>query len=74
MSLQWADSSANETAFFVERRLSRQAWTRIATVAANVTTYFDAIGKGSYDYRVQAFDATTGVASAYSNQVTARVK
>jgi hypothetical protein len=74
VSLQWTDRSANETAFYVERRLSRQAWTRIATVAANATTYFDGVGKGSYDYRVQAFDATTGIASAYSNEVTARVK
>jgi hypothetical protein len=74
VSLQWADTSTNETAFFVERRLSRQAWTRIATLAANATTYFDGVAKGSYDYRVQAFNATTGVSSAYSNQVTARVK
>jgi hypothetical protein len=74
VSLRWTDASTNETAFFVERRLSRQAWIRIATVTANVTTYFDGVGKGTYDYRVQAFDATTGAASAYSNQVTARVK
>jgi len=74
VSLQWVDRSANETAFYVERRLSRQAWVRIATVAASVTTYFDGVSKGSYDYRVQAFDATAGIASAYSNEVTARVK
>ena len=74
VALQWTDNSTNETAFYVERRLSRQSWTRIATVPANVTTYFDAVGKGSYDYRVQAFDAASGVVSSYSNQVTARVK
>ena len=67
-------SSANETAFHVERRLSRQTWTRIATVAANVTAFFDGVGKGSYEYRVQAFDAVTGVTSSYSDTVTARVK
>jgi len=74
VALKWTDNSTNETAFYVERRLSRQSWTRIATLSPNVTTHFDAVGKGSYDYRVQAFDATTGIASAYSNQVTARVK
>ncbi len=74
VSLRWTDASTNETAFFVERRLSRQAWMRIATVTANVTTYFDGVGKGTYDYRVQAFDATSGAVSAYSNQVTVRVR
>ncbi len=44
---------------------------RVATVGANVKTYTDAVSKGTYLYRVQAFNATK--AAAYSNTVSVRV-
>jgi PKD repeat protein len=72
-SLTWTDNSANETGFYIERAVSgSSSFTRIATVGANVKSYTDAIARGNYVYRVQAFNATT--VSAYSNTVTVRVK
>jgi hypothetical protein len=74
VSLQWADNSGNETGFFIERMAPKQSWTRIATLGANTTTFFDAVGRGTYEYRVQAVNATAGVLSGYSNRVQVRVK
>jgi hypothetical protein len=74
VSLRWTDNSTNESGFYLERRASRQDWVRVATLGAGTTSFVDTIGRGTYDYRVQAFDATAGVTSAWSNQVTVRVK
>ena len=74
VTLKWKDSSTNETGFYVERLASTQVWTRIATLGPGTTTYFDAIGRGTYDYRVQAFNSTTGRTSDYSNRIQVRVK
>ncbi|GAB2560545.1 fibronectin type III domain-containing protein [Spirosoma areae] len=68
IALSWADLSANETGFEIERGTSETgAFTKVADVAANVTTYED---RGltpavQYCYRVRAKN-TIG-ASAYSN-------
>jgi titin len=67
LSLAWDDRSTNELGFYMERSSDGLTFTRIATLAANVTTYLDQkLKKGTtYWYRVQAFNAD-GV-SAYSN-------
>jgi hypothetical protein len=65
--LRWTDNSNNETGFYVERSTNNSTWTRIATLAANSTTYTDSglARRTTYWYRVQACDAS-GV-SAYTN-------
>jgi len=69
LSLSWIDNSTSEDGFNIERRLgSGTAFTQIATVGANVTSYIDngLLNATTYCYRVQAFNAA-GV-SAYSNE------
>lgn len=73
VTLNWLDNSTNETGFYIERAPSgSSSFTRIGTTGANVKTYSDAAARGTWLYRVQAFNATT--TSAYSNTVTVRVK
>ncbi len=73
LKLTWTDMSTNETGFSVERAPQGGTFTRIAQVGANVTSYsLPAPPKGTWLYRVQAFNATT--TSAYSNTATLRVK
>lgn len=68
--LQWADRSTNETGFEIERSTSpTSGFTRIASVAANATTYTDLnrpAGAFGY-YRVRAVSGPT--VSGYSNTV-----
>ncbi|MBD2700809.1 fibronectin type III domain-containing protein [Spirosoma sp. BT702] len=68
INLTWADQSANETGFEVERASSATApFTKIADLPANTTTYQDQglTPAATYCYRVRAKN-TIG-ASAYSN-------
>jgi PKD repeat protein len=74
VTLRWKDNSNNETAFDVERAPRGGAFVRIASVGANAVTFVDTVGRGTYAYRVQAFDAATGKLSAYSNQVQVKVR
>jgi len=72
VALKWSDNSRNETGFYIERALSGTSnFVRVGTTGANVKNYVDSVSKGSYRYRVQAFNATQ--VSAYSNIVTVRV-
>ena len=72
VSLSWTDNSSNESGFYVERAPSGTTnFARIATVGANVKTFTNTVSKGTYLYRVQAFNATK--VSAYSNTVSVRV-
>lgn len=72
-TLNWVDNSSNETGFYVERApMGSTSFVRVATLGANAKTWKENIARGNYDYRVQAFNATT--VSAYSNKVTVRVK
>ncbi|MHC4914793.1 MAG: PKD domain-containing protein [Planctomycetota bacterium] len=76
VTLIWTDNSGNETGFHVERgvkRKGRVTWTRAATVGANVTGFSETVANGTYRYRVQAFNSTTGQTSDYSNEVQAQV-
>lgn len=58
VDLAWTDNSNNELGFKVERSLDGQAFTEIATVAPNVTTYSDSTVAAAtlYFYRVFAFN------------------
>lgn len=66
VALRWTDRSNNETGFYVERRTGNNgAYTRIATVGANATTYTDTttVGGTRYTYRILSFN-TAGVSTA----------
>jgi PKD repeat protein len=72
-TLSWSDNSNNETGFYIERAASgSSSYTRIGSVAANVKTFQDHASRGTYVYRVQAFNATT--VSTYSNTASVSVK
>ena len=72
VTLSWKDNSTNETGFHIERAPSGSNTFVVAgTVGANVTTFKDTVSRGTYVYRVQAFNATAS--SAYSNTVTVKV-
>jgi hypothetical protein len=68
VKLTWADNSANETGFVVQRASSVNGpWTTVATAAANATTYTDttAARKTTYVYRVVAANVV-GFAQAFA--------
>jgi len=71
INLSWADNSTTETNFRVERSLNGTTWAQIATVSANVTTFFNTnlICNTPYYYRVRAYNS--GGFSSYSNVASA---
>lgn len=73
INLSWVDNSTNETAFLIERCQGSgcSAFTQIASVGADVTTYSDSglTAGTSYSYRVRA--SNSAGASAYSNTASA---
>jgi len=74
-TLNWTDNSTNETGFYIERAPSGTTnFARVGTVAANVKTFTNTVSKGKYNYRIQAFNSTTGRVSAYSNTAAANVR
>ena len=78
ITLTWTDNATNEDGFYVERAVpakknQQPAWARVATLGPNVTTFAQTVTSGTWLYRVQAFRAG-GVVSAYSNQVSVRVR
>jgi titin len=70
--LRWNDNSSNEQAFEIERSMNGKAYTRIATVAANTTSFTNTglAGNKLYYYRVRAINQQGP--SAYSNVASAR--
>ncbi len=70
--LDWADNADNETGFTVQRSVGRGAFLFLAEVSDNVTTYTDTtvVARGSYRYRVRAFNDAG--ASAWSNTIRVR--
>jgi PKD repeat protein len=71
--LNWNHNSSNETGFYIERAPSgSSSFVRVGTVGANVKTFTNSVSRGTYLYRVQAFNASN--TSAYSNTVSVRVK
>jgi PKD repeat protein len=78
VTLAWSDNSTNEDGFYVERaakpgRKQQPAWSRVATLGPNVKTFAQTVASGTWLYRVQAF-RTDGVVSAYSSEVSVRVR
>lgn len=74
VTLAWTDSSSNELGFKIERRrLPAGAYSVIATVGANTTSFADntdtgLVASASYHYRVESYNAGGG---AYSNEAYA---
>lgn len=58
VTLQWEDHSTNEVGFQIERKVGDAAWTLLATVAENASSYEDPFisAGGSYRYRVRAYN------------------
>ena len=71
-TLRWTDKSSNETGFSVERAPNGGSFAQAGSVGAGVTTYTERPARGTYQYRVRAFNTTAF--SGYSNTVTVRVK
>lgn len=74
VTLTWKDNASNESGVHIERaaKAKNPQFTRIATVAANATTYARTETAGTWVYRVQAYN-TIGT-SSYSNSATIRVR
>lgn len=72
VNLVWSDNGNNEAGFNIERRIGTGAWSQIASVGANVTTFADTGLRSStnYEYRVRAYNRSG--TSAYSNTVAVR--
>ncbi len=74
-TLTWTDKSTNESGFHIERAAGgSSAYTVVGTVGANVSGFSQSVARGTYNYRVQAFNQSTGRVSAYSNVVSVRVR
>ncbi len=72
VTLSWTDNSTSQTGSYIERAPSgTTSFVRVGTVGGSTKTFTDKVSKGTYLYRVQAFNATS--VSAYSNTVTVRV-
>ncbi len=78
VTVKWTDRANNETGYYVERATKTKTtygpFTRVATLAANSSSFSQTVASGSYAYRVQAFNSTTGVTSDYSATATISVK
>jgi hypothetical protein len=75
VALTWNDNSGKETAFFVERAAGAGGFAVVAQRPRDSESFTDAnVALGTYRYRVRAFDAGTGIYSAYSNEVSVTVR
>jgi PKD repeat protein len=74
VTLTWKDNATNESGFYVERAASAKnpQWSRVATLAADVTSWSRTETAGTWVYRLQAYNSVG--ASAYSNTATVRVR
>jgi parallel beta-helix repeat protein len=72
--LNWLDNSTNESSFRIERSAGGGAWTLVATVKANSTTWTQSsLTAGvTYSYRVSASNASGN--SAWSNVASATAR
>ena len=72
IELTWVDKSTNETTFHIERREGNGAFSEIASVNANATTYTDTGLKANtpYSYRIRARNVVGD--SAYSTTTSAK--
>jgi subtilisin family serine protease len=69
VDLKWADQSANELGFAIERSSGGQAYVPVDTVGVNLTNYSDwkVSPNTTYYYRVRAYNP--GGSSSYANAV-----
>jgi PKD repeat protein len=75
VTLRWTDNSSNEQGFAIERAAQGStSFAQVGQVGTNVSTFAQATPSGRYVFRVRAFNTTAGGVSAYSNQVSVRVK
>ena len=72
INLQWTDRATNETGYKIERSTNGTAFSQIAIVAANATTYASTglTRNKTYYYRVRATGG--GGDSAFSNTASAK--
>ena len=73
VDLSWKDNSANETAFYIERRSGHAGqWSRVATIGANITERqgLSAPASSAYYFRVGAYSSGYG-SIAYSDPILA---
>jgi hypothetical protein len=74
VTLHWTDNSNNEQGFYIERAPSvSSSFVQVGQVGTNVSVFTEVVAKGSYQYRVRAFNSSTGTFSAYSNAIKVRV-
>ena len=77
VTLRWNDNANNESGYYVERGVkikSGTAYTRVGTFPAGDTLFIETVVSGTYYYRVQAFNSSTGRLSPYSNVSSVRVR
>jgi gliding motility-associated-like protein len=72
IALTWDDRSTNETGFKIERSIDGVAFSQIATVGADVTTYTNSalIKASKYFYRVIAYN---GSGTSYYSNITSAI-
>jgi hypothetical protein len=72
INLAWTDNSALEDGFKIERSLNGGAWTQIATVGRNVTTFASTglAANKTYSYRIRAYNILGN--SPYSSTASAK--
>ena len=69
-TVRWTDNTGNETGFRVQRSKANNkgqftSYATVTTVGANVTTFSQALSKGTYSYRVVAYkEAQTATSGA----------
>jgi len=70
--LNWTDAASTESGYYIYRALLGGAFTRIATLSANVTTYTSSplTPQTAYSYRVSSFNASGESAPATVNATT----
>ena len=72
VTLKWTDNSTYQTGFYIERAPSATSnFTLVGSVSGNVKTFTNIVTKGTYLYRVEAYNGSN--VSAYSNTVSVRV-
>jgi len=72
VTLKWTDNSTYQTGFYIERAPSGTTnFARVGNVAGSVKTFTNAVTKGTYLFRVQAYNGSS--VSASSNTVSVRV-
>ncbi len=71
INLTWADASANETGFVIERSTNGTTFTRIGTAAANATNYADTTVSSGRTYTYRVFATNSAGFSPPSNLATA---